>query len=1143
MKIFTLCCDKEKRFIPKQVLLTMKLTFVLIIATLMQVSAATYAQNISLNEHNVSLRQILKQIHKQTGYDFIYDHDALKNFPNISLDVKNATIEEVLNICFKNQPLKFNIIEKSIVIRNVPIKEVQTVREQAIIINGKVTDTKGAPLPGVTVKLKGSQIASITNINGEFTINVPDRQGVLVFTSVGFDPREVKINNQTNISIQLTASTSKLDEVMVVSYGTQNKADITGSIVQLNASKMKDMPVGQFAQQLQGQMAGVMANINTGKPGQGMEIQIRGAASINAGNYPLIVVDGQPLSAVQGQNPINNINPDEIESFTVLKDASATSLYGSRAASGVILITTKHAKAGKTLIDFNAYYGIASFDKSHQPKMMNANQLATFMNKFFQDKITYEGYINPVTHTATVPDEYANPSQYGKGTDWLGQVLRNAPTQSYNLSISDAREKSSTSVVAGYFNQQGIILNTGFERYSIRVNNEFRPVKFLKIGFNVAPSYQIDHNSLGDPSDGSRQIVSGALLSSPLISPYNPDGTPVNQASGFFLLAEPNFRLIAQNQDNIYKTSRMLGNSYVQADLLKGLTFKTSFDIDMSGTTNSRFTNQIAAAGFNAPPPRPVSSISGAYNTDNYISWVNENILTYRATFLKDHHIEALGGYTIQKYSEYYNGASGSNYPDASIPFVSAAGTTTGTSGLTQWALLSMIGRLNYNFKDKYLLSGAVRRDGSSKFGSENQFGVFPSISGGWVVTDESFMKNLPAVNNLKIRASYGLIGNNNFNSGNYPSNSLIGASNYAFNNVLTNGKAVSQLGNSQLTWEKSKESDIGLDLGILNNRITFTYDYYHKITDGLLYAVNIPRSSGFSSVSSNIGAFKFWGHEFSVNSVNLTGSLKWTTNFNITFNRNLITKLGTQNLPILPPNVYSWPNIQMVGQPIGMFYGYVENGVYMTQAQFDAEPKDVTSQVGTVRMKDVNRDGKITTDDRTIIGNPNPDFLYGMTNSFSYKQFDMNIVFAGSYGGQIADPLLGSDAVNLDGAFNLYANQLNHWRSEADPGNGIVPRTLAGTTALYRTFNTQSVHPGSYLTCKNISFGYAFKLKDNKYISKLRVYGSIQQAFVITKYPGLSPETTNQGSTGINGLSLGVDATEYPIPRTISFGVNLSLF
>ncbi|HWB91605.1 MAG TPA: TonB-dependent receptor [Puia sp.] len=1118
----------------------MKLTFALLFVSLFQARAASYAQQISLNENHVSLRKVLSDIHKQTGYDFIFDHQVVKDIQNITLHVQNAPIEDVLRLCFKDRPLKFSITQRSIVIEYDPVKSVVV---QDFIVKGRVTDAAGTPLQGVTITLKGGHANTLTDANGEYTITVPDRRGSLSFSYVGYEPREVRIDDRSNISITMILKNKDLSDVVIVSYGVQHRSNITGSISQLNAARVKDQAVGQFAQQLQGQFAGVQANINTGRPGQGIEIQIRGAVSINAGNYPLVVIDGQPLSPVGNENPINYINPNEIESFTVLKDASASALYGSRAASGVILITTRQAKAGKTQVGYDGFYGEASLDRSHIPPMMNARQLATYMNEFFQDKIRYEGYINPQTGTPTVPAEYANPDQYGKGTDWLGQVTRSAPTQSHNLYVSDSRQKSSTSIMAGYFNQQGIVLNTGYERYSIRANNEFRPVDGLKIGFNVAPSYTIDNNSINSPTDGSRQIVMGSLLSSPIVHPYNPDGTPVNQASGFFLLAEPNYRLIAQNQDNKVRTARMLGNSYLQLDLLKGLTFKTSFDIDMSEAATNAFTNQIAAAAFNAPPPRPATSISGYYSTVRYISWVNENILTYKKTILRDHHLEALAGYSEQEFSEYNSTAKGLTFPDASIPYVSAATTTTATSGLVQWSLLSSFGRLNYDYKEKYLFETSVRSDGSSKFGSHKQYGVFPTVSAGWVVSKEPFMEQLASVSFLKLRASYGFTGNNNFNSTNYPAASLIGPATYVLNGALVSGRTISQLGNADLTWEKNKQLDIGVDIALFNNRISLTYDYYDKITDGLLYGINLPASSGFGSVNSNIGTFKFWGHEITLNTVNTTGAFKWNTGFNITFNRNLIQKLGTQNLPILPANVYSWPNIEMVGQPVGVFFGYVNEGVYMTTQDFNASPKDVTSKVGTVKMKDVNKDGRITTDDRTVIGNPNPDFLYGMTNSFSYKRWDMNIVIAGSYGGKIADPLLGQDGNNLDGAFNIYKSNLDHWRSESDPGNGKAPRTLAGTTTLYRAFNTNEVHPGSYLTCKNITLGYNVPVSQNRYINKLRAYISVQQAFVITRYQGLSPETTNQGTSGITGLTPGVDATEYPIPRTVSFGVNLGLF
>lgn len=1114
-----------------QLLRAMRLiAFIMLIACL-QASATGYSQKITLDLRDVPLGKVFKEIRRQSGYFFLYNNEQVNKAEKVSLKVDKASLEEALEKCLSSTPFTFRIIDRTIVLNPKPKPTEQNISE--IPVFQKITGTllssdKKEPLQGATISVKGTTIMTITDSKGSFVINA-EPGSTLVISYVGYETREIKVGSETTLNLELKINAGRMQE-LIVSYGTQRQREVTGSITQLKAEETKDMPVGQFAQKLQGKFAGVQVSQTTGRPGQGMAFRIRGAASINSNNVPLFVMDGQPLTG-----DINNINPDEIESYTILKDASATALYGSRAANGVILITTRQAKAGPTRIDLNGYYGLQQFDNSHRPPMMNAREFASFMKAFFEDKIAYEGWVNPATGLAQVPDEYQNPDQYGAGTDWLKQELRTAPIQNYSLALSDYREKSSTSVVAGYFNQQGILKNTGYQRYSVRINNEFRPDSRLKIGLNLAPSVQLEHNTQVN-SDGQRQIIEGALLASSTIKPYNPDGTMVNQSTGYFLLPNPNWEKVVLNAMDNYKTSRLLGDAYLELRLLKGLKFKTRADVDMQGQTHNRFSNRIAAAGLGAIPPVPVSSISAVSGYNNYYSWLNENLLTYQHTF-GDHSIEALGGYTAQKYRLETNQVNGSNFPDETVTTINAAGTTTGTSGTESWSLLSLIGRLNYSYKGRYLLSGAVRRDGSSRFGADRKWGTFPSVSAGWIVSDETFMRTFRPVSYLKIRASYGVTGNNNI--GNYTSNSLMGPANYVFNNVLTGGRAESQLGNTLLSWEKNKQFDLGVDISFLNDRISFTYDYYNKITDGLLYKIDIPQSSGFGSVNSNIGTIKFWGHEFNISSKNMMGALKWTTDFNISFNRNLVTKLGTQNLPILPNNQYNTPWITAVGHPLGVFYGFINDGVYMTQHEFDTQPHEATSKVGTVRMKDVDHSGVIDLNDRTYIGDPNPNFLFGLTNMLSYRNFDMSIAIAGSVGGDIEDGLAESSE-NLDGAFNVYKRDANHWRSEANPGNGVVPRTLNGTTALYRTISTNFIHDGSYLTCKNITLGYTFnKFRGFKYIKQPRLYLSVQQAFVIMGYLGFSPEAN---SNGLNGLYLGHDNSTYPVPRTVTVGLNLGL-
>lgn len=1111
--------------------LAMKMTILLITVFTIQSSATVFSQKLSLSVQNAGLGQVIREIRKQTGFTCLYEKEFLTEARPITVSFKNVELEEALKKVFNDQPFTYQIIEATIVLKNHDVRAVPAMQDK---ITGFVTDSKGIPLSGVSVKVKGSNIATSTDSNGTFTINVPD-QATILFSYIGFISQEIRVVENKTLQVRLIEQNSELSEVMVVSYGTQKRREVTGSIAQINAEQLQDMPVAQFAQKLQGKIVGVQINQNTGKPGQGMGVRIRGAASGSGNSTPLYVIDGQPL---EGEAAINNINPDEIESFTVLKDAASSALYGSRASNGVVIITTKRAKPGKTRLEFNSYYATSSLDRSQDPKVKNGQEFAAYMKGVYEDKIKYEGF------TGAIPEEYQNPEQYGIGTDWLGTVLRTAPTQNYSLSFSDYRDKSSTSVIAGYFNQQGIVKNTGIERYSFRANNEFRPKDKLTIGFNIAPSIQLDNNAANVATDGQRQIIEGALLSSPHLPRYNADGSPVIKTSGFGLLNMPNWETKAENTDNRVKLSRVLANVDVELEILKGLKIKTGADIDYASAVQNIFVNREASVGFNAINPRPLSAVTAQYNTSNYYSWLNENILTYQTSLFKDHHIDALAGYTIQNYRRDANAITGSNYADESLKTVNAAGTKTASTSMNANRMLSLIGRLNYNYKGKYFLAGTIRRDGSSRFGFDSQYGTFPSISAGWIVSDEGFMAKVPVISYLKLRASYGLTGNDEI--GDYTAQPLISSSNYVFNNTLAQGKASSTMGNSLLRWERNKQFDAGIDISVFTDRISLTYDYYRKVSDGMLATVPVSRITGFTSFTSNAGEFRFWGHEFAVNTKNLTGALKWNSNFNISFDRNRIIHLGASDIPNLPANEYSSPFINQVGSPLSLYYGYINDGIYMTQAEFD-DPKVAkhpTSRVGTVKMRDVNGDGVITSADRTVVGNPNADFLLGFTNDLTYKNFDFSISFSGSIGNDMRDGMYES-AGNLDGnAFNVYKN-INPWRSEANPGDGQTPRTLqlpgVNTTALYRTINTNSIHDASYLTCKNISLGYTLKLPVNKYISRLRLYASVQQAFVITNWPGFSPEASNS-SDNLNGLQLGNDVVTYPVPRTISFGINMGL-
>jgi TonB-linked SusC/RagA family outer membrane protein len=992
-------------------------------------------------------------------------------------------------------------------------------------ISGQVTDAQdGKPLPGVSVSIKNTGQGTATDAGGMFRLPL-SRPAVLVFSFVGYQAREVPVGNASRITVQLEASTVKLNDVVVVSYGTQKRRDVTGAISQLRVAEVKDIPVANIGTKMQGKMAGVQINQPTGQPGAEMSFRIRGAASINAGNNPLIVIDGFPT-----ESKLQTLSPDEVESITVLKDAAAASLYGSRAANGVILVTTKQARAGQKSITFSSYIGVEKVSDRGKPDLMNAQEFAQYKKEYYEDAARYEGY------TGGVPEAYQNPEQYaGKGTNWFDVLLRSALTQNYNLSLSTGVSDLKSMVNLNYNKQDGVMLNTYAERFTARANNLYNASDRLTFGLNLAVTYATGqvHPNLGN----GRNIIQSAYLMDPTLEYKNPDGTYPIAFSQPGMFPNPNYYLVLKQRQYPSKRTTILSNGFVDYEVIKGLNYKFSINVNMDNLINRAFIPSTAQGGLGGAPPQPAT---GSYGTNNFLTWLAENTLTYRKTFREKHNLEAFVGYTSQKYHAENNNIDGTQFADNDIPWVNAATTRIGNVGATEWSLTSYIGRLNYNYADKYLLSVAFRRDGSSKFGPDTKWGNFPSVSAGWVVSEENFMKQQQKVSFLKLRASYGKVGNNNI--GDYTYQAAVNPSNYVFDGRVTEGKALGGIGNAGLTWETTTSYDVGLDLGLFDNRLMFTYDYYWKKTDGLLYAIDIPIQSGFSSITSNIGQFNFWGHEFTIESRNLTGKLKWNTNLNISIDRNIVKKLGTNNTPIGGYAEYWDDNRTAVGHPIGLFYGYINTGVYMTQEEFETQPHNATAMVGTARFKDISGpegkpDGVIDANDRTFIGNPNPDFIYGITNTLSYKNLDLSVTMSGTVGNDIADDAFQSTE-NLDGVFNVRKGVAGRWRSEENPGDGIYPRTRTGTTADFRNFTSRQVFKGTYLAVKNITLGYALPLSQNKYIKNARVYFSTQNALIWTKYPGMNPEA---GINGLNGLNQGRDFTAYPLSVIYTLGVNAS--
>ncbi len=997
-------------------------------------------------------------------------------------------------------------------------------------VSGKVTgDGSPAGIPGVTVNVKGTKNSTQTDADGKFTVNT-GKGKILVFTYVGYLQKEVEINGQEIVNVELVVDAKGLGEVIVVGYGSQLKKNVTGAVQTISAAEIKDIPVSQMTQKLQGKLAGVQINQTTGKPGQGMSVRIRGQVSVSAGSDPLYVIDGFPITG-----NISNLNPDEIENISILKDAASTSLYGSRAANGVVLITTRKGKPGQTNVSFNTYAGLQQVPVHGRLKMMNAEEFAQFKKEYYEDA------------GQAVPVEFQNPASYrDKDNDWYGALLRKAALQSYSLSITSNTDKLSTSLVAGVFNQDGVVLNNNYKRYSLRMNMEYAITKNVKIGFNIAPSYIFDNTPRTDGDRGTG-ILFNALHTWPVM--------PIRDANGELTLYNtfpgstgnifnyPNWVRAADELVNETRTNALIGNAYLQYQPIKGLTIKSTYNIENYNSKFFFFNPSTATNFINVPVPTTAQSIRQDYTAR---TWLNENLVTYNRS-LGDHSFELLAGFTSQKFRGEVTRIQADTYSDDRLPTIRGAlninrGGTINDVG--EWSLMSYLSRLTYNYKGKYLLTAAIRSDGSSRFGKDNRWGTFPSASLGWVISDENFLRDVKSISFAKFRASFGAIGNNNI--GNYTPYALVNNTvNAVFGNTVATGAAVTSLSNTKLTWETTRQFDFGIDLGLFNNRIQFNYDFYTKRTTDLLYSVQIAQESGFGNFNDNIGEIKFWGHEFNITTLNTVGKLRWTTNANISFNRNKVMALANGI-----DRVYGSVHITQVGHPFGQFYGAVAEGVYKNQDDLDHSPIiPGRSTVGSIKLKDLNGDGVITyggdNDDRTIVGSPFPKFIYGITNTFQYKNFDLTIVGSGSYGNQLWMRHLYSTA-NLDGVFNMVEEAKYRFRSPENPGKGFFGTTVGGgtVTGVERDWNnSRFVDDASFFTIKNVTLGYNVGIKSNT-IKSMRIYASVQQLWVFTHYwGGPNPETSAQGDGNGDGgnLSQGVDLSNYPVPRTYTLGINMN--
>jgi TonB-linked SusC/RagA family outer membrane protein len=1006
-------------------------------------------------------------------------------------------------------------------------------------VSGRVVDKSGNPIPGATVRVKNGKSVTITDGDGRFTLKDANSTDVLVITYQGYATRELSAS--ANLSaIQLMDAENNLSDVVVIGYGTAQKKDLTGSVSTLSTTQVKDLPVSSIDQKLIGQIAGVQISAPTGAPGGGVNVKIRGTGSITAGNNPLYVVDGFAISNSGGQayNPLNVISPDDIESVTVLKDASSTAIYGSRGSNGVIVITTKRGKTGPPVVSVNSYIGSQEVPQKGRPNVLNGTEYAQFRKEMIEDDFASRGL---VASEADIPVQFRNPAQYGAGTDWYDAALRTAMQNNIDVSIRGGSENTRYSASLGRLEQEGTIKYTDYKRYSVNFNIESDVSKKLKLGLSISPTGGIQNRN-GFES-GQRDILTRTLWLSPIV--------PITDAAGnrTVFITSPG-AIGAGNPLNTLefgstkaKYFRGIGTAFAEYKIIDNLKARYSFNYDYSNNSSFVFNpNFVIGETGNQNPNLSIPSSNTAQNTTE--NWLSELTLSYDKSFGQDHRINAVVGYTAQqeRYDGYSFGAT--NYPDNLIETINASTLLNGASaGIEKWSLLSYLARVNYTFKDKYLLTATVRSDGSSRFGANYRYGTFPSAAFAWRASEEAFLKNSSWISDLKVRASYGRTGN--FNIPNYQYASSIGSSNYSFGGALANGRVSGSIANANLTWEKADELDLGFDMATFNNRVGLTFDYYNRITSSLLLNAELPSASGFSNSTVNLGKVRNRGFEVGISTKNLTGEFTWNTNANISINRNIVLELnpGNNNAPIYSGRSgggYSTHKTE-IGKPIGQFFGFQFDGLYRSAEELASQAKDGSSVVGSVRYKDIDGNGIIeAVKDFTVIGNAQPDFTYGLTNTFGYKNFDLNVLIVGSQGGQIMKT--GNEFLtNTDGVFNVDRKVLDRWRSPENPGNGLAPTTVGGRT-LYREVNSEWIEDASFLRIQNVSLGYNFKQKfigSSSVIKALRLYTSVQNLVTFTKYSGANPEAgTNDG---FSALTPGRDFTAYPLPRIITAGINMT--
>jgi TonB-linked SusC/RagA family outer membrane protein len=1106
----------------------MKLSFFLCLVTILQVSAATsFAQKVSLDKSNASLSETLKEIHRQSGFNVFYNAKMLKNAVPVNVHLLNADLDEVLKQCFQDQPFSYVINNNTIV---VTPKQPEAKPVQAIAITGHVKDEKGLPIPGVTIKIKGTDIGTQSQLDGSYSVNVNDNKAVLVFSFIGFVSQEIPVGNQTRIDVVLKEQTSALNEIVVVGYGTQKKVNLTGAVSTVSGDELNKRPVVNPASMLEGRIPGVQVTQGSGEPGnEGVSIRIRGNSTFSgAGSDPLVLIDGVPGN-------FSDLNPSDIDNVSVLKDAASASIYGSRAANGVVLVTTKQGKAGKMSVQYDGNVGIYKPTKLFDLITNSAQYMELFNEAHINNGITDPESLYPQDQI----DLYRNSTDrlHYPNTDWQSLIFKTAPTQNHNLTFSGGNDKTTYNVSLGYVDQNGIMKGFNYKKYSARINLTSKVNDHIKFGTNVLLKSGTTESIAG----GSKDLFLSAIAQAPTYGPYLTDG------SGRYTYKAYDFEY---------------NNKNPLAELDKSFTHNDNdYAVNAQGWFEVQFTKDFSwytkgSVNFNMDKYKDYKSVIDEYNfrtnqlqtsldlgrglTDQDEQTVYSNLysyLNYNHNF-NGHNIKAQFGYSVEQSKYTYLQGYRQNFPVEDLRELNAGGQdiqkNAGTAN--QWALMSYFGRVDYDYKGRYLVEGNIRYDGSSKFDGGNKWGAFPSFSAGWRATEEPFIKalNLTWLDNFKLRGSWGQLGNQNIviagYGQNYPYQALLNLTgNYSFDNQnLTTGVAQLNLNNPIIKWETTTMTDVGLDVTIFKN-FNLTADWYNKTTSGILRQSQVTAVVGLSAPTINDGVVNNRGFELGVayNNMIRDGALSgftYSLGANIDHNSNKLVQFGQKEI--------GGTTINQNGQPWNSFYMLQVVGIFQSAAEVTNSPKQYNDSTlpGDLKYKDVNGDGKIDDNDRTIIGGVYPKLNYSFNLSASFKGFDLSALMQGVYG--IKSYVSGWGVLPFVQGTPPTTDWLNRWTPEHPSTTMPLLYWGQGAPAKISRPSTFFLQDASYLRLKNLVFGYTIpaKITKNIGIDRLRVYFSGDNLFTITKFKGLDPERTGSG-----------DLVQYPQNKIYSFGVNVT--